>query len=75
MGEVVAKLLRQLESFAEEAQRRIEKYQKMKNDIERARSILQECATCDRLPAEDSCINCEVIKSEEDYPLVVRLIF
>ncbi|MFQ5769213.1 MAG: MerR family transcriptional regulator [bacterium] len=75
MGEVVKEILPHLESHAEEARRKIEKYQKIKEDIEKSRSILKKCVDCIRLPTEASCYDCEVIKSQKAFPLVVRLIW
>jgi DNA-binding transcriptional MerR regulator len=75
MGEVVKTVLPNLTSLAEEAQSKIEKYQKIKDDIERTKSILKKCVECVHAPDEVSCMNCEVIKSKSEHPLLVRLIY
>ncbi|MFQ5651202.1 MAG: MerR family transcriptional regulator [bacterium] len=75
MGQVVKKILSQLDQYAEEAERQIERYQRIKADLENSRTILEECADCDRFPGDVDCANCEIITSHVDYPLLVRLIF
>ncbi len=74
-GEVANKILPHLENFVSEAQSTIEKYQKIKDDMEKTRAILKECAECDRVPIEDSCLDCDIMKSNGGHPLVAHLIF
>lgn len=74
MGEVVKKLLPELDSYAETAQREIDKYQKIKDDIEKTTAMLQKCIDCEHIPSEFSCKECGVLASNGEFPLAVRLI-
>ena len=73
-GEVANKILPHVEEFVTEAQKTIEKYQKIKDDMEKAGALLKKCANCDRFPLEDGCMDCDIMKSYSGHPLVAHLI-
>ncbi len=73
-GEVANKVLLHLENFATETQRTIEKYQKMKDDMEKAKAILKECADCEKSSFDNSCMECDIMKSNGGPPMPTHLI-
>lgn len=57
-----------LSSHVERLDFLLDKYQEMKEDMQRTLNILRSCAICDKKPSRDICLACPAVKDVGEVP-------